>query len=692
MSLPLQEKLRTAAFSCLRLVFRLLPISEATRDRWRQRFLGRFPGLVPQGPRGQVATHTVARRARMRSDQPAIGHVGYRSEALPSPMPATLVAFYLPQFHTIPENDAWWGEGFTEWRNVARALPQFEGHAQPRLPADLGWYDLRNPQVMRDQARLAGEYGIGAFCFYFYWFGGKTLLEEPLQHWLADDSIELPFCVCWANENWSRRWDGRARDILIGQQHSAEDDLAFIAHVARYLRDPRYLRVDGKPLLLVYRPGLLPDAVTTAQRWRGWCRDNGIGEITLAYVQGFERPDPRQIGFDAAVEFPPNLASPTNITGQQRLLNTEFNGQVLDWRELTADYLRRPMPDYRLFPAVNCGWDNEPRRPGRGRTYLHASPRGYRDWLHATVHKRLVQAPASDCLVFINAWNEWAEGAVLEPDIRLGHAWLQATRDALAPGASAPIQGAGRAPCAVIHAWHLDAFDTILQSIRGSGVKFRIVVTTTDDRRAGVEACLARQGLEAEIVTGENRGRDILPFLRLANRLLDEGVDIVLKLHTKQSRHRDDGDRWLGELLELLVSPRRAMRIFQAIRDDERMGIVAPEGHLLELESYLGGNREMLDYLTTRVGLRQATSSTRFISGSMFWARLSALRPLLDSHLDAWEFEPEQGHIDATFAHAVERIFVRCVLTADYTVKSAAAVCGDAEPSPSQPYPYARRG
>jgi len=688
MSLPLQEKLRTAAFSCLRLVFRLLPISEATRDRWRQRFLGRFPGLVPQGPRGQVATHTVARRARMRSDQPAIGHVGYRSEALPSPMPATLVAFYLPQFHTVPENDAWWGEGFTEWRNVARALPQFEGHAQPRLPADLGWYDLRNPQVMRDQARLAGEYGIGAFCFYFYWFGGKTLLEDPLQQWLADDSIQLPFCVCWANENWSRRWDGRARDILIGQQHSAEDDLAFIAHVARYLRDPRYLRVDGKPLLLVYRPGLLPDAVTTAQRWRGWCRDNGIGEITLAYVQSFERPDPRQIGFDAAVEFPPNLASPTNITGQQRLLNPDFSGQVLDWRELAADYLRRPMPDYRLFPAINCGWDNEPRRPGRGRTYLHASPRGYRDWLHATVHTRLVRAPANDRLVFINAWNEWAEGAVLEPDARLGHAWLQATRDALRPAAIK----VDRLPCLIVHAWYPELLGEILQTMRDSGQDFRVLVTTAPEKASAVRAELQRQGVDAEIVEDENRGRDILPFLRLADRLLDEGEQVVLKLHTKQSLHRSDGASWRRELLQQLLPVARTPAIASAFVTDETLGIVAPEGHVQRLDYYWGANQDNVRYLATRIGIaRPDPTSDHFIAGSMFWARLESLRDLLDSHLDASEFEPEQGQIDGTFAHAVERIFMLATRHAGCRTLSTASLEGRPEGETGKTYPYARR-
>ncbi len=686
MSRQSPDRLRAILFRALRVVFRALPLPTATRDRWRARFLDRRSHWVPRGPRGVLASEAAGLATPVRAGHAAIGHVPYRQADLPSPLPATLVAFYLPQFHPIPENDAWWGKGFTEWRNVARALPQFEGHDQPRLPADLGFYDLRDGTTMREQARLAREYGIGAFCFYFYWFGGRTLLETPLRQWLADASIDLPFCLCWANENWSRRWDGRGDDILISQQHGPQDDLAFIAHVADYLRDPRALRVEGKPLLLVYRPGLLPDARATALRWREWCRQHGVGDIHLAYVQSFERPDPADIGFDSAVEFPPNLSQPQAITAQQRLLNPEYAGDALDWRTVAAEASRRPLPDYTLFPGVNPGWDNEPRRPGKGRVYLHASPRGYRDWLHETVHRRLATAPASRRLVFINAWNEWAEGAVLEPDARLGHAWLEATRQGLQPRVSADAR-----PCAVVHAWHLDVFDELLAQLRASGIDWRVLVTTPPERAEGVRTCLDRLGFKAEVVLFENRGRDILPFLHVANRLLDEGTEVVLKLHTKRSIHLDNGDAWRQDLLARLLAPRRAGHLLSLFGEDPALGLIAPEGHLQPLAHFQGANEARVQRLATRMGVPAPSGSTRFVSGSMFWVRLQALRPLLDAHLDPQVFEPEQGQLDGTCAHAIERVFALAVEAAGYRVETAADACGEPDAGVDIAYPYARR-
>lgn len=683
-----REFAKRCLFNVLQTGFRLTPMPAATRDRLRQRFLDRHFDLIPRGPRGQSTDGSRAEhRLRVNAAARAIGYQPHGPGTLPEPLPATLVAFYLPQFHPTPENDAWWGEGFTEWHNVTRALPQFEGHAQPRLPGALGFYDLRLAEVMRKQMQLAREYGIGAFCSYFYWFGGKILLEDPLKQWLADPSLDLPVCLCWANENWSRRWDGRADDTLIGQRHSAEDDIAFIEHVSRYLLDPRYLRVDGKPLLLVYRPGLLPDANATAARWRSWCREHGVGEIKLAYVQSFDRADPRDFGFDAAIEFPPNNVTLTPITARQQLLNPDYHGDVYDWRELAHQAQAQADPSYPCYPGVNPGWDNEPRRSGRGRVFAHASPRGYRDWLRHSVETARKRFPVQP-LVFVNAWNEWAEGAVLEPDRRLGHAWLQATREALNPSPVADTR-----PCAVIHVWYPELLDELIAALRDSGVVWRIIITTATEREQVVRERVLRLGIEAEIEVFENRGRDILPFLHVANRLLNEGADVVLKLHTKRSVHREDGDMWRHEALASLVSPERSNVLLEAFKRDVSLGLVGPEGQMPLLWDYPGANREAINCYAARTGFTTGAflPEQRFIAGSMFWLRLEALRPLLDAHFCISEFADESGQVDGTAAHAIERLFGFVAERAGYRMLDAESLYTGGF-MPTKPFRYARNG
>lgn len=663
---PLSRRLRSTLFLALRAAFRAVPMSEAQRDQLRSRFLRRFPGVRPLPAQGQVVGAT-ERRPRVRADERCIGYVEYSEEPLPDPLPATLVAFYLPQFHTIPENDEWWGKGFTEWRNVTRALPQFEGHLQPRLPGDLGFYDLRNPQVMRDQAKLAKTYGLSAFCFYFYWFGGKTLLEEPLRNWLKDKSIDFQYCLCWANENWTRRWDGRDDEVLIAQKHSPEDDIAFIQHVAEYLRDPRYLRVDGKPILLLYRPMLLPDAKATAERWRSWCRENGIGEIHLAYVQSFERPDPRDIGFDAAVEFPPNLADQVDIGSRQTLFNPAFAGEVLDWRAVAAHFRAKIPRPHGMHLGVNCGWDNEPRRPGHGRAFLHATPTRYREWLRESICAESHTQPVT----FINAWNEWAEGAVLEPDASRGYAWLQATRDALRDAADlrGNVPHAPTRPCVVIHAWYPDIFKELLQSIKLELPASRIVVTTPSDNESKVRQIAEQLNLTIEIVITENRGRDILPFLRAASQLRQEGESIVLKLHTKASPHRQDGAQWRQDIVDALLAKNRGQQLFQLMAKDSTIGVIAPSGHVVSIGHYWGANRAHVHRLCANLGIAPPNEQDgTFIAGSMFWVNLACLADLLEAAVSTQAFDPEHGQLDGTFAHAVERIFGACAWNAGYRV------------------------
>ena len=343
-----------------------------------------------------------------------------------------LVAFYLPQFHPIPENDRWWGQGFTEWVNVLRGSPQFDGHHQPLHPGDLGYYDLRSTEIQRRQVALAKRYGLGGFCFYFYWFAGTRLLEGPTLAYLQDQSLDLPFCLCWANENWSRRWDGKANELLMSQSHSAEDDIAFIEYVSRYLRDPRYIRVGGKPLLIVYRPDLLPDPSATAARWRDWCHDQGIGEIHLATTESFVKGDPGEYGFDAAIEFPPNNTAPPEIASKVPGLSAGFAGHIYDWRVFPERSRAYTDPGYRVYRGVNPCWDNTARRLEQGAIFFGANPDGFREWLTNAARETLNRLPVpSERLVFVNAWNEWAEGAVLEPTRDWGYAYLAATREAL---------------------------------------------------------------------------------------------------------------------------------------------------------------------------------------------------------------------------------------------------------------------
>src|SRR5262245_59534320 len=243
------------------------------------------------------------------------------------------IAFYLPQFHPIPENDRWWGKGFTEWSNVSRARPLFPGHEQPQLPRELGFYDLRVPEVRRDQADLARRFGIHGFCYYYYWFNGRRLLERPLEEVLRSGQPDFPFCICWANENWTRGWDGLERDILIEQQHTETSDAEFIRDVLPILKDPRYIRMNGAPLLLVYRPSLRPRPRRTTDVWRAEARAAGIDSLHLCAVQSYGVTDPRRLGFDAAVEFPPHYLSLPDIRAELEHLAPEFEGWIFDYRD-----------------------------------------------------------------------------------------------------------------------------------------------------------------------------------------------------------------------------------------------------------------------------------------------------------------------------------------------------------------------
>lgn len=593
-----------------------------------------------------------------------------------------VVAFYLPQFHPIPENDQWWGTGFTEWTNVRPARPQFAGHYQPHVPIDPGYYDLRDKAVQQRQIELAKLYGIGGFCFYFYWFGGKRLLERPLDNWLANRDLDFPFCICWANENWSRRWDGLDRQILIAQNHSAEDDIAFIGEVAPYLRDPRYIRVDGKPLLLLYRPSLLPEPAKTAERWRAWCRGNGVGEIFLAYTQSFEKVDPELYGLDAAVEFPPNNAGLPDATRLVKSRRRRFGGRVFDWSALVAQSQNYGQRLYPLFRSVNPGWDNTARRGRRAIVLVNNSPALYRRWLQNAILDTVRHADEpSRRLVFVNAWNEWAEGAHLEPDAVHGYAYLQATRDALRSTSRAAAGKMARAPrtALAIHVYYVDVFDELLDRIAGLPAEVKIFATTIAAHRQAVEDRLVRSGRPFVLRVVQNRGRDVLPFLKIYPEMAPEGFDLVLKVHTKRSLHRGDGDDWRRELYENLLSPAAFLEATRRFADDATLGMIGPDRHYVAMSTYIGANEARIFAIGRRLGLNETEIRQQgFFAGTMFMARMAALDPLVELGFSDDAFEPETGQIDGTMAHVVERALALSVGAAGMRLVSTADLHSDA--------------
>lgn len=337
-----------------------------------------------------------------------------------------LIAFYLPQFHPIEENDLWWGKGFTEWTNVTKATPLFNGHYQPHLPTDLGFYDLRLRETRLEQINLAKQYGVDGFCYHYYWFSGQRILDKPVDAMLADPEHSMPFCLCWANENWTRRWDAADHEVLMAQKYLPDDDLNFIKSLVPFFEDPRYIRIDGAPFFIVYRPQHLPDARKTLQLWRDYCASIGIEKLHIAAALTHGNEDYEQYGFDAGVEFPPHNLKTGNINNNLDF-HAPFSGNVMQYHAVAQSYIERSYTQGNVYRTVFPSWDNTARTHGRALVVLNGTPDNYEYWLAESIRRTRQDFPIGDRVVFINAWNEWAEGCHLEPDRLYGRRFLEAT-------------------------------------------------------------------------------------------------------------------------------------------------------------------------------------------------------------------------------------------------------------------------
>lgn len=350
-----------------------------------------------------------------------------------------LIAFHLPQYHPIPENDEWWGKGFTEWTNVVRARPLFPGHYQPHLPTDLGFYDLRLPEARQAQADLARAYGIHAFCYYHYWFSGRRILERPVDEILSSGKPDFPFCLCWANENWTRTWDGGDQDILLSQSYD-KDDIQRHAHwLVSAFTDRRYLQYDGMPVFLIYNASSLQGAEHFATVLRETAIQAGLKGVHLVRVDSFScMPGVLPKGFNASLSFQPSRSlygRPLARNFWQRQLmragllpRVHLDHDIRSYPELVEKAIRTPLPSWTQHQCVTPMWDNSPRRKKGATIFIDSSPELFKKWLIAEIRKSKAH---NDDMVFINAWNEWGEGNHLEPCDRWGHSYLEAVQEAL---------------------------------------------------------------------------------------------------------------------------------------------------------------------------------------------------------------------------------------------------------------------
>lgn len=375
---------------------------------------------------------------------------------------ARLIAFYLPQFHPIPENDEWWGAGFTEWTNVAKAKPLFKGHKQPRLPADLGFYDLRVPETREKQAELARNAGVEAFCYWHYWFGnGRRIIERPFQEVLDSGKPDFPFCLAWANQSWTGIWYGNPGSVLIKQEYPGrKDEEVHFRWAQRAFEDPRYLRVDGKPMFVIFAPHDMPSTDAFCNHWRDLAQKAGYPGLYLVaisniYADGIDRYRNSILEpFDAITQLVPQdyletIALTTKYRDITRRLKELNLGRKLN--DLKPMFLRRPtriqyedvvahaledMPQgNRFLPSVLPGWDNTPRSSYRGVVFEGETPELFRKLLQKAVRHVSINSKERQ-IVFLKAWNEWAEGNYVEPDALKGHSYLDVIRSVIFSGDS----------------------------------------------------------------------------------------------------------------------------------------------------------------------------------------------------------------------------------------------------------------
>lgn len=608
-----------------------------------------------------------------------------------------MLAFYLPQYHTFPENDEWWGKGFTEWTNVRSGNSRFDGHYQPRVPhEDIGYYDLTDIEVLRKQAKLAKQHGIYGFCFYYYWFSGKRLMEKPVDMLLEHPEIDLPYCLCWANENWTRAWDGQNKNVLIAQDYSDEDDVKFIADLKKYIDDKRYIRINGKPLVMVYNPGQIPDCHKSFAKWREVAKDLGIGEILIWTCQTSNNTaDLLQITdcIDAEVEFPPH----NMWMDEAAIRNVDLGGKsafLFSYPRVVEEVIKRIRTPRKVSVPVHHGcmlaWDNAARRKDAWFTYCGFSLKSLYKWVTVIAEEARKDFSEEERFVFINAWNEWGEGTYLEPDEKYGYANINTVSKALL---GLPLKDdlkivnmsdevvedakfdTDKTRIAVqLHMFYLDTLEETISYLNQIPYAFDCYVSTnTEEKRKEIERIMKEtcKCKEVCVEVYANRGRDVAPFLvQMKDRISQ--YDYMCHIHSKKTKTNDHGNEWRKYIFQHLFGTEAYLkRILHIFETEPQVGILMPETYpVLELQAEWGGNKTGVENLLETLGIHaQLPKEPVFPVGNMFWARTDAVKTMFEHGLTQNDFPTEAGQVNATIAHQIERSWIYLIADKGYTYK-----------------------
>jgi lipopolysaccharide biosynthesis protein len=627
--------------------------------------------------------HRTAEKTLIKSLSYQLAYSQFYERQEPRAIPSCVktIAFYLPQFHETSENNKWWGKGFTEWTNTSKTLPRFSSHYQPRVPhPDIGYYDLDDDNVLDKQVKIAKSSGVDGFCFYYYWFGGKKLLDKPINNFIQRQDIDHGFIICWANENWTRRWDGLDNEILIEQQYEENWDIRFIEDVSVLFQDRRYICINKKPIIIIYKLSEIPNAELVINNWRQWCRDNGIGEISVwaVYDSSFFNHEPSFI--DKFVEFPPRPISTVEQLDKRSLACNQSDAYIYDYEKFVDSILQnKGLADSVSFPIYRCvmmGWDNYARRKEGWSSWAKFSGDKFYSWCRKVWEYTVRAFPENERFIFVNGWNEWGEGTYLEPDARFGYANINTLSRAInklpnRPGiiAKGPATHANLHNVTIIvhlHLYFSDLLDEFIDSINCIPTTYDLIVTVCDQLslelvKSNKHRFISASNISIKLVP--NRGRDLGPFIVELSDIIDR-YEFVLHIHSKKSRTVSWGHLWRRYLAKnLLGSESNVKQILSTFLCNPDIGIIgvpiyAPiSTHLSWGPGQKSNCQDLLnDCLGDSSTVPSLPDEPDFSAGSFFWARTNSIRQLFSLGLTYESFESEDQQVESTLAETIERV------------------------------------